>query len=188
MLRGLSRFWQGIWEALASTAQGMWVTLRNLLFEPTITLQYPEERWDTPPGYRGMPVLLSDAVGNLKCVACELCAKECPVSIIYIRWHRDPESRKKVLDGFDIDMSKCMFCGFCAEVCPADAIAMSDQYELADFATDDLWFDRERLAAIGRGQVAPTENYGIKTAGAGGARSGDTRPAGALRERAADPA
>lgn len=150
--------------AIWNTLMGMAVTFKNMLFRPRITLQYPDERIDPPVGTRGVPVLLSDESGQLKCVVCELCEKICPVHIIEIKWHRDAE-RKKVLDEFNLDASRCMFCGLCAEVCPAEAIAMSDYYELADYHLSSLVYDKERLQQLGLAQKTPIVNFGVKTGG-----------------------
>ncbi len=49
-----------------------------------MTIMYPDEQPDVPLGFRGLPVLLSDDEGNLKCVSCHLCVRACPVEL-----HRD---------------------------------------------------------------------------------------------------
>ena len=130
-----------IYKALKSAAAGLEGDGAKP-FSPAITLQYPDERLDVPVGYRGIPVLLSDAEGNLKCVSCELCARACPVQL-----HRDPVPREagpeaKVLDVYNLDATWCMYCGLCVEACPFDALAMSDQFELADYDLTNLVYDR----------------------------------------------
>lgn len=151
---------------------GMVITLRNML-SPIVTIQYPDEQLDVPLGYRGIPVLLSDEEGNLKCVSCELCAKACPVNCIEIQSHRDKETRKKVLDVYNLDSTWCMYCGLCVEACPFDALAMSDQFELASYDLPSLVYNRDQLAEIGRRATTPvvnireTQNFGIKTSGGG---------------------
>lgn len=157
------KYLRDVTRTLKGAAEGMSVTLRHM-FKPTITVQYPEERLDLPVGYRGLPVLLSDPEGNLKCVSCELCAKACPVNCIEIQSHRGPD-RAKVLDVYNLDATWCMYCGLCVEACPFDALAMSDQFELAEYDVDRLIFDKERLAEIGRRQTTATINFGIKTGG-----------------------
>ena len=64
--------------------------------------------------------------------------------------HRVPVPREagkkiKVLDVYNLDATWCMYCGLCVEACPFDALAMSDQYELADYDLRNLVFDQERL-------------------------------------------
>ena len=153
-----------VYKALKSAILGLKVTGKNMV-TPAITVQYPDERLDLPIGYRGIPVLLSDAEGNLKCVSCELCARACPVECIEIQSHREEGKKIKVLDVYNLDATWCMYCGLCVEACPFDALAMSDQYELADYDLKNLVFDRDRLAEIGRRQVTETINFGIKTGG-----------------------
>ena len=151
-------------RTLRSMLIGLKVTFVNMI-RPAITVQYPDERLDLPVGYRGIPVLLSDSEGNLKCVSCELCAKACPVNCIEIQSHREPGKKIKVLDVYNLDATWCMYCGLCVEACPFDALAMSDQYELADYDVKNLIYDRDRLAEIGRRQGTETINFGIKTGG-----------------------
>lgn len=148
---------------LKGAAVGMGVTIKNMV-KPTVTVQYPEEKLDLPVGYRGLPVLLSDADGKLKCVSCELCAKACPVNCIEIQSHRGPD-RAKVLDVYNLDATWCMYCGLCVEACPFDAMAMSDVYELADVDLANMVYDKDRLAELGRRQTTATINFGIKTGG-----------------------
>lgn len=166
MLKGLSAFLNGLRTAFI----GMGITLRNM-FKPTVTIEYPDEQLDVPLGFRGLPVLLSDDEGNLKCVSCHLCARACPVDCIEIQDHRDTETRRKVVDVFNIDSTWCMYCGLCVEACPFDALAMSDQFELASYDLPSLVYTKEQLAEIGRRSITPvvnireTQNFGIKTGG-----------------------
>lgn len=160
-VRFLRQMGKAIWNALV----GMRVTIRNMVLRPRITLQYPNERWDVPVGSRGIPVLLSNEEGQLKCIVCELCEKICPVHVIEIKYHRDEQTRKKALDEFNLDASRCMLCGLCAEVCPAEAIAMSDHYELAEYDLPSLVYDKEKLQQLGLPQKTPIVNFGVKTEG-----------------------
>ena len=160
----MGRFLYEFVRTIRSLLIGMAITFKHMI-RPAITVQYPDERLDLPVGYRGIPVLLSDPEGNLKCVSCELCARACPVNCIEIQSHKEPGRKIKVLDVYNLDATWCMYCGLCVEACPFDALAMSDQFELADFDLRNLVFDRDRLAEIGRRQVTETINFGIKTGG-----------------------
>lgn len=159
----MSRYLRAIGRSAKAVVIGLWVTIRNMVGRK-ITVHYPEQKLDMPVGFRGLPVLLSDPDGELKCVSCELCAKACPVNCIEIQSHRGPD-RKKVLDVYNLDATWCMYCGLCVEACPFDAMAMSDQYELAEYDLRNLVFDKEQLAEIGRRQTSATINFGIKTGG-----------------------
>src|SRR5436853_5371325 len=124
--------------------KGMAVTVRNFAgsyFEKDrlITVQYPEERSPLPENYRNFPFLVfdgNDADAGLRCVACQICEKECPPQCIYIVKSKDkkpdyigkPQLYPAV---FDIDLSVCMSCQICVEVCPFEAIKMDVEYELS---------------------------------------------------------
>jgi NADH-quinone oxidoreductase subunit I len=107
-----------------------------------VTVQYPEERVQTPENSRTFPFLVfdadSDPVASMRCVACKICEVECPPQCIYIVMDRDekgkPQQRPKV---FDIDISVCMQCQICVEVCPFDAIKMDNNYEKSQYGRFD---------------------------------------------------
>lgn len=131
--------------------QGLGMTLRHL-FEPPVTIQYPDERWQPAHGFRGMPVLtIEEETGELKCVGCQACARACPPQVIHIETSRkeEPDDRKKLnIDEFSIDMSRCMLCNLCVEACPFEAITMSDRYELADYELEGIVVDKEELVDV----------------------------------------
>src|SRR5881394_1933825 len=74
-----------LWERLYLPAVigGFKVTLRHF-FKKKVTMQYPEEKWVVPEGYRGAPYLVKDQEGNTKCVSCQLCEFVCPPKAIKI--------------------------------------------------------------------------------------------------------
>src|SRR6516225_7455650 len=140
--------------------KGMAVTLRNFAgsyFEKDrlITVQYPEERNPLPENYRNFPFLVydgNDPHAGLRCVACQICEKECPPQCICIVKSKD---RKPDYMGkpqfypavFDIDVSVCMSCQICVEVCPFEAIKMDTDYELStDNRFGGLLEHKEQLA------------------------------------------
>src|SRR5947209_5733707 len=124
--------------------KGMAVTAKNFVGsyfdkDRLITVQYPEEREPLPENYRNFPFLVydgDDAHAGLRCVACQICEKECPPQCIYITKSKDkkpdyvgkPQFYPAI---FDIDVSVCMSCQICVEVCPFDAIKMDTEYELS---------------------------------------------------------
>ena len=88
---------------------------------------------------RNFPMLLHDTgepMDTIRCVACQICERECPPQCIYIEKSTE---KKENADGkpqfypakFDIDVSVCMSCQICVEVCPFDAIVMNSQFELS---------------------------------------------------------
>lgn len=130
--------------------QGMWVTLKEF-FNPPITLQYPYERPKLPEGSRGLPVQLTDlTTGKPKCTACGVCVRACPAGCITLEAATNPETKKKEVGSYTIDMSKCMVCGLCVEACAFDALAMSGHFEMADYNVGDLLYDYNKLLELGK--------------------------------------
>ena len=104
--------------------------------------EYPKEEGEqlsdttTVTNYsRNFPMLLHDGgepMDTVRCVACQICERECPPQCIYIE--KDYDENGKYIKRpavFDIDVSVCMSCQICVEVCPFDAIVMNSQFELS---------------------------------------------------------
>ena len=123
--------------------QGLKLTLKYF-FSGKITLQYPDEKWNVAPRWRGRHVLTKHASGKIRCVACMLCATVCPAQCIYIEAAAEPDNRKYP-EKYELDLGRCIFCGYCVEVCPREAIEMTTAYELSEYSRDELIFDKERL-------------------------------------------
>jgi NADH-quinone oxidoreductase subunit I len=144
---------EGILKGLGETARnfaGSFVSAERLT-----TIQYPEERAAPIEATRDFPFLVYDGAdweAGLRCVACQICEKECPPKCIYIVKSTDkkPDALGKPQiypTRFDIDISVCMSCQICVEVCPFEAIKMDTEFELS--TTDrfgGLLYDRQQLA------------------------------------------
>ena len=104
-----------------------------------VTVEYPEKRLEEKERFRNFPFLIyDDAPANLRCVACDICAKECPPKCIYIVREFDKEGKPlKRPATFDIDFTVCMNCGICEEACPFDAIFMDHTFEITDAQRQD---------------------------------------------------
>ena len=123
--------------------KGLGLTLRTFFARP-VTLKYPEEKMVMYPRFRGLHELTRDEKGQIKCVACELCAAVCPANCIRVEPAEGP-SQKRFPKVYEIDLLRCIFCGFCQEACPYDAIVLRENYEIADYTRKDLIYDRDRL-------------------------------------------
>jgi NADH-quinone oxidoreductase subunit I len=117
---------------------------------------------------RSFPFLVYDGADwqqGMRCVACQICEKECPPKCISIDKSKDkkPDANGKPQfypAAFNIDISVCMSCQICVEVCPFDAIKMDMDY---DQSTDDrfggLLLDKQRLSKSNEyyNAIHPTE-------------------------------
>jgi NADH-quinone oxidoreductase subunit I len=144
---------EGIITGLVETARnffGSFVSKDRLT-----TIQYPEERLPQIEAARNFPFLLYDGTdpeAGLRCVACQICEKECPPQCIFIEKSKDKKpdfvGKQQFYPAiFNIDISVCMSCQICVEVCPFEAIKMDTEFELS---TDDrfggLLWRKEKLA------------------------------------------
>lgn len=128
---------KGIVQGLAETARNFFGSYTKE--ERLVTVQYPEERLPQKEAARNFPFLVYDGPDwqkGLRCVACQICEKECPPQCIYIVKDsvKKPDQAGKLQfqpKVFDIDTSVCMSCQICVEVCPFDAIKMDVEYELS---------------------------------------------------------
>ena len=146
--------------------KGMAVTARNFFGsyvskERLTTVQYPEERLVPKENTRQFPFLVYDGDSwekGLRCVACQICEKECPPKCIYIVKSKDKKPDYKGQPQlypltFDIDISVCMSCSICVEVCPFESIKMDTEFELS---TDDRF---EGLLLHKQDLVKPNSHY-----------------------------
>ena len=157
---------EGILKGLAETAKnfaGSFVSAERLT-----TVEYPEQRIPTAENARVFPFLIYDGTdweAGMRCVACQICEKECPPKCIYIEKSKDKKpdfvGKMQIYPAkFDIDVSVCMSCQICVEVCPFEAIKMDTEFELS--TTDrfgGLLFDRKHLAKSNEyyHKIHPTE-------------------------------
>ena len=154
-------------------AKGLVETARNFIGSYTdeerlVTVEYPEERVAPKEAARNFPFLVFDSddpMAGLRCVACQICEKECPPQCIYIEKSKDkkpdyigkPQLYPAV---FDIDIAVCMSCQICVEVCPFEAIKMDTEFELSN--TDrfgGLLLNKHQLAKSNEyyNKIHPTE-------------------------------
>ncbi|HOW65954.1 MAG TPA: NADH-quinone oxidoreductase subunit I [Candidatus Paceibacterota bacterium] len=144
-------FWERLY--LPAVIAGLKVTLRHFL-RRKVTMQYPEERWVVPTGYRGAPYLVKDQEGRVKCVSCQLCEFVCPPKAIKILPPGpavDPATGnvEKRPREFEINMLRCIFCGYCQEVCPEEAIFLMKDYSLTGKSRQEMVYGLEKLLELG---------------------------------------
>ncbi len=139
MPRRREGYFRDIFDTLTSIAIGMRLTMRYM-FSKTVTVQYPYEKIAFAARYRGIHEFEAD-----KCIACDLCAKACPVDCIYI----DKSAPRKIdkatgkaaggeLLRYAIDYQKCMFCALCTEPCPTRCIHMGKNHDMSSYSRDAM--------------------------------------------------
>src|SRR4051794_22261472 len=99
---------------------------------------------DLPPRSRG--ILFNDID---HCTGCKECERICPSQCILIEEEPAPDSPKKWVSVFDIDLSRCTFCGLCVDACYPGSLIHTRQYEAAAYQLTDL------VSSFGRGQLTP---------------------------------
>ncbi len=131
---------------------GMWFTLKKMLWnlfnqKKMPTLNYPEEKYEYGPRFKGNHVLTVKKDGSIRCTACMLCATNCPAQCIKITAaeHDDPSVEKFPIS-YEIDVLRCVYCGFCEEACPVDAIRMGPEWQTAALAGSKFTYDINQLA------------------------------------------
>lgn len=156
------------WERLYVPAiwGGFKVTIRHF-FKKKVTMQYPEEKWRVPEGYRGAPYLVKDQEGRTKCVSCQLCEFVCPPKAIKITPPGPggiPEAGnvEKGPAEFDINMLRCIFCGYCQEVCPEEAIFLLKDYSLTGQSRGEMIYNKEKLLELGGTHQDRIKKWGHK--------------------------
>ncbi len=109
----MKQWFHNVWSAIFTVGYGLWVTLRYWMrtYDPerrtfTEHFEYPELPVPVSPRYRGF-----HRYDLTTCIACDQCAKACPVDCIYIGKERVEGGKGFKITGFTIDYSKCMFCG-----------------------------------------------------------------------------
>ena len=111
-----------------------------------VTLNYPEEKYQYSPRFKGNHVLTVKKDGSLRCTACMLCVTHCPADCIEIvaSEHSDSEVEKYPIQ-YNIDILRCVFCGFCEEACPVDAIRMGPEWQTPSQNKKSFIYDIEHL-------------------------------------------
>lgn len=156
-----------------------------------VTIQYPSEAIPTPPFSRYR--LHNDAAD---CIACDQCARACPVQCITIKSFKatpddieelgttsDGSKKKLWLEQFDIDMAKCMYCGYCTYPCPTECLTMTPVHDFSEFDRSNFIYHfgamtkakaaekRAKLAKFEEEEKAKKAAAPKPAAGAGAART-----------------
>ena len=132
---------------LSELISGMALTFRYM-FRPKVTLNYPHEKGQLSPRFRGEHALRRYPNGEERCIACKLCEAVCPALAITIEAEPREDSSRRTTR-YDIDMTKCIYCGLCQEACPVDAIVEGPNFEFATETREELLYDKRKLLENG---------------------------------------
>ncbi len=135
---------------LPAIISGMGITLKHF-FKPKVTIQYPAQKREFSPVFRGRHILMRDEKGAERCTACGLCALACPAEAITMTAaERNPGEEnlyreEKYASVYEINMLRCIFCGLCEEACPKEAIFLTEEMVSADFRRDGFIYGKDKL-------------------------------------------
>lgn len=127
-----------------------------------VTEMYPYEPARMTPRSRGAPGLLwNDAVDEIVCTGCRVCARECPDKCIFVsldRYEGDKTERKTIVNEYYLDLALCSYCGICVYVCPYEAIEMTPEFAYSSYDVRSMVLDKHELVDIARGMSRTTVN------------------------------
>lgn len=141
VLRKISKVLMPLWGVRA----GLYITAQTVL-RKKITVQYPEQKVDIDPTYRGkISLLFQPGTHEDICISCLQCQKICPVECIHIIPKVGDDKKRKV-GVFDVDLNKCLFCGMCEEICPEACIVLDPIYDFSSYSHDGLYITATGLS------------------------------------------
>jgi NADH-quinone oxidoreductase subunit I len=146
----MREYFRNIYLTVKTILIGLRITLQYC-FARTITVQYPDAPPTLQPRFRGFHYYEIE-----KCIACELCAKACPVDCITVvkTAPRKMDKAAGVAVGgamvrYAINYQTCMFCALCTYPCPTDCIHMGSIHDMSAYDRKGMVVEFTELARKG---------------------------------------
>jgi NADH-quinone oxidoreductase subunit I len=136
-------------DPVIELVRGLGTTLKMMLERP-VTVQYPEQKREVRPRFRGRHVLKRYENGLEKCIGCSLCAAACPADAIFVEAAENTDEKRfspgeRYASTYEINMIRCIYCGYCEDACPTEAIVLGDNYELSFFDRRSAIYTKDML-------------------------------------------
>ena len=136
-------------EPFVELVRGLGTTLKQM-FEKPVTYQYPEQKREVRPRFRGRHILMRYDNGLERCIGCSLCAAACPADAIFVEASENIDEQRyspgeRYASTYEINMIRCIFCGYCEDACPTEAIVLGDNYELSFYDRRSAIYTKDML-------------------------------------------